>query len=124
MQEDPSLFFLFGSLIILLIVSAFFSGSETGMMAANKIKLRNLSKKRHRGAKRALKLLKKPDLLLSTILVGNNFANIFFCSVSMARVSPAASRSAKPSMFAALQLANKKAIQRMAVNLIVMAVSS
>jgi len=48
MQEDPSLFFLFGSLIILLIVSAFFSGSETGMMAANKIKLRNLSKKQDR----------------------------------------------------------------------------
>ena len=81
MQEDPSLFFLFGSLIILLIVSAFFSGSETGMMAANKIKLRNLSKKRHRGAKRALKLLKKPDLLLSTILVGNNFANILASAI-------------------------------------------
>jgi len=42
------------------------------MMAANKIKLKNLSKKRDRGAKRALKLLKKPDLLLATILVGNN----------------------------------------------------
>ena len=81
MQEDPSLFFLFGSLIILLVVSAFFSGSETGMMAANKIKLRNLSKKRHRGAKRALKLLKKPDLLLSTILVGNNFANILASAI-------------------------------------------
>jgi len=65
----------------LLILSAFFSGSETGMMAANKIKLRNLSKKRDRGAKRALKLLKKPDLLLATILVGNNFANILASSI-------------------------------------------
>ena len=51
------------------------------MMAANKIKLRNLSKKRDRGAKRALKLLKKPDLLLATILVGNNFANILASSI-------------------------------------------
>jgi Mg2+/Co2+ transporter CorB len=57
-------------------LSAFFSGSETGMMAANKIKLKNLSKKSHKGAKRSLELLRKPDLLLSTILVGNNFANI------------------------------------------------
>ena len=51
------------------------------MMAANKIKLKNLSKKRDRGAKRALKLLKKPDLLLATILVGNNFANILASSI-------------------------------------------
>ena len=50
-------------------------------MAANKIKLKNLSKKRDRGAKRALKLLKKPDLLLATILVGNNFANILASSI-------------------------------------------
>ena len=73
--------FLFVSLFSLLILSAFFSGSETGMMAANKIKLKNLSKKRDRGAKRALKLLKKPDLLLATILVGNNFANILASSI-------------------------------------------
>jgi len=75
------LLFLFVSLFSLLILSAFFSGSETGMMAANKIKLKNLSKKRDRGAKRALKLLKKPDLLLATILVGNNFANILASSI-------------------------------------------
>ena len=76
MQEEPSLFILLSSVIGLLILSAFFSGSETGMMAANKIKLKNLSKKSHKGAKRSLELLRKPDLLLSTILVGNNFANI------------------------------------------------
>jgi Mg2+/Co2+ transporter CorB len=72
---------LFISLLSLLILSAFFSGSETGMMASNKIKLKNLSKKNDRGAKRALKLLKKPDLLLATILVGNNFANILASSI-------------------------------------------
>ena len=81
MDSEPSLLYLFISLLSLLILSAFFSGSETGMMAANKIKLKNLSKKRDRGAKRALKLLKKPDLLLATILVGNNFANILASSI-------------------------------------------
>ena len=81
MDSEPSLFFLFISLLSLLILSAFFSGSETGMMAANKVKLKNLSKKQDRGAKRALKLLKKPDLLLATILVGNNFANILASSI-------------------------------------------
>jgi Mg2+/Co2+ transporter CorB len=45
------------------------------MMASNKVKLRNLSKK-SKGAKRALLLLKRPDILLASILVGNNFANI------------------------------------------------
>ena len=81
MDAEPSLLFLFLSLVSLLILSAFFSGSETGMMAANKIKLKNISKKPDRGAKRALKLLKKPDLLLATILVGNNFANILASSI-------------------------------------------
>ena len=81
MQEEHSIYFLFGVLFGLLILSGFFSGSETGMMAANKIKLKNLSKKPHRGAKRALKLLHKPDLLLSTILIGNNFANILASAI-------------------------------------------
>ena len=67
-------------LLILLIFSAFSSGSETGMMASNKVKLRNLSKG-SKGATRALKLLKRPDILLSAILVGNNFANILASAI-------------------------------------------
>ena len=81
MQEDPSLIVLFSTLIFLLMLSGFFSGSETGMMAANKIKLRNLSKKSKTSAKRALDLLKRPDQLLSAILVGNNFANILASAI-------------------------------------------
>ena len=81
MLEDPSLIFLFSSLVLLLVLSGFFSGSETGMMAANKIKLRNLSKKSKTSAKRALNLLKRPDQLLSAILVGNNFANILASAI-------------------------------------------
>ena len=65
---------------MLLIFSAFSSGSETGMMASNKIKLRNLSKD-VKGARRALKLLQRPDILLSSILIGNNFANILASAI-------------------------------------------
>jgi len=50
------------------------------MMASNKIKLRNLSKGT-KGAKRALKLLQRPDILLSSILIGNNFANILASAI-------------------------------------------
>jgi len=67
-------------LLVLLIFSAFSSGSETGMMASNKVKLRNLSKS-SKGAAKALKLLKRPDILLSAILVGNNFANILASAI-------------------------------------------
>jgi len=75
-----SIYFLFLALFVLLIFSAFSSGSETGMMASNKIKLRNLSKN-EKGAKRALKLLQRPDILLSSILIGNNFANILASAI-------------------------------------------
>ncbi len=81
MLEEPSLLILLVVLIFLLILSGFFSGSETGMMAANKIKLKNLSKKSKNSAKRSLELLKKPDQLLSAILVGNNFANILASAI-------------------------------------------
>ena len=75
-----SLIYLLLLLVALLIFSGFSSGSETGMMASNKVKLRHNSKK-NRGARRALRLLARPDILLSAILVGNNFANILASSV-------------------------------------------
>ena len=56
MPEENSILPLISTLIFLLILSGFFSGSETGMMAANKIKLKNLSKKSKSSAKRALEL--------------------------------------------------------------------
>ena len=76
MSEEPSLLILIISIVFLLVLSAFFSGSETGMMASNKIKLRNKAKSGEKNSARALKLLSRPDNLLSVILVGNNFANI------------------------------------------------
>ena len=50
------------------------------MMASNKVKLRNLSKG-SKGAMRALKLLQRPDILLASILIGNNFANILASAI-------------------------------------------
>jgi len=67
---------LFGALIVLIVLSAFFSGSETGMMALNRYRLRHLAKGRNLGAKRAAELLERPDRLIGLILFGNNFINI------------------------------------------------
>ncbi|PJG82852.1 HlyC/CorC family transporter [Caviibacterium pharyngocola] len=67
---------LFITLIILLIASAYFSGSETGLLSANRYRMRFLSEKGHKGAQKAEKLLKKTDILLSLILICNNLVNI------------------------------------------------
>jgi Mg2+/Co2+ transporter CorB len=63
------------ALFVLLIVSAFFSGSETGMMSLNRYRLRH-QRKKSSGARRAAKLLAKPDRLIGLILIGNNAVNI------------------------------------------------
>jgi len=66
----------------MVILSALFSSSETGMMALNKYRLKHKVKQGHKGAIKAQKLLKKPDLLLGVILLGNNFVNIFASSIA------------------------------------------
>ncbi|HDR1793291.1 TPA: HlyC/CorC family transporter [Pasteurella multocida] len=73
---------LFITLIILLIISAYFSGSETGLLSANRYRLRHLAEKGHRGAKKAEKLLKKTDVLLSLILICNNLVNIIASAIT------------------------------------------
>lgn len=67
---------LFISLIFLLILSAYFSSSETGLLALNRYRMRFLADQGHKGAKKAEKLLKKTDILLSFILIFNNLVNI------------------------------------------------
>lgn len=73
---------LFGALIFLLVLSAFFSGSETGLMTLNRYRLRHLAKAKHSGALRAQRLLERPDRLIGLILLGNNFVNILASSVA------------------------------------------
>lgn len=75
-MNDISVSALVAALILLIILSGFFSASETAMMALNRYRLKNLAKKGHRGAKLAQYLLERPDRLLGTILLGNNAANI------------------------------------------------
>jgi Mg2+/Co2+ transporter CorB len=74
--------FLVGLLVFLLLCSAFFSSSETGMLSLNRYRLRHQAKEGHRGAIRASELLAHPDRLLGTILVGNNFVNILASSIA------------------------------------------
>ncbi|MCR4508998.1 HlyC/CorC family transporter [Pseudomonas sp. GLN_6] len=74
--------FLFGLLIFLLLCSAFFSSSETGILSLNRYRLKHLTKEGHRGAKRVSSLLSRPDRLLGTILIGNNFVNIFASAIA------------------------------------------
>jgi len=67
---------LFTILGILILISAYFSGSETGMMSLNRYRLRHLEKEKHKGAQRVSKLLNRPDRLIGLILIGNNLVNI------------------------------------------------
>lgn len=60
----------------LLVLSGFFSGSETALMSLNRYRLRHLAKSGHRGALLAQRLLDRPDRLIGLILLGNNFVNI------------------------------------------------
>ncbi len=73
---------LFGILFLLILLSAFFSGSETALMTLNRYRLKHLAKAGHPGAKRASRLLKRPDRLIGLILLGNNFVNILASSLA------------------------------------------
>ena len=66
---------LFGALVLLLILSAFFSIAETGMMAVNRYRLRALERTGRRGARLASDLLRETDKLLSVLLAGNTLVN-------------------------------------------------
>ncbi len=81
-MDDIPLSVLFGTLVVLIILSGFFSGSETGLMTLNRYRLRHLAKARHPGALRASRLLERPDRLIGLILLGNNFVNILASSVA------------------------------------------
>lgn len=75
-MADIPLSVLLGALFFLIILSAFFSGSETGLMTLNRYRLRHLARGGNAGARRAQKLLERPDRLIGLILLGNNFVNI------------------------------------------------
>lgn len=74
--------FLGVALVFLILLSAFFSGAETAMMSINRYKLRHLARKKNIRAKRVQQLLGRTDRLLSVVLLGNTFANIFASAIT------------------------------------------
>ena len=82
MLETTSLSLLFIALFILLLLSAFFSSSETALMSLNKYRLRHLEQEGHAGAVRSSQLLARPDRLIGLILLGNNFVNILASAIA------------------------------------------
>ncbi|MBP3951385.1 hemolysin family protein [Bacillus suaedae] len=80
MNEIPiNLIFL---LVVLLLLSAFFSSTETAFSSANKIRLKNYAEEGRRGAKNAYEIINNFDHALSTILIGNNLVNIAAATIS------------------------------------------
>ena len=81
-MDDIPLAWAFGALAALLAVSAFFSIAETSMMALNRYRLKHLAAEGHRGALLAAALLRHPDRLLGTVLIGNNLVNTAVATLS------------------------------------------
>ena len=81
-MDEPSIGVLSGAIFVLVVLSAYFSGSETAMMAMNRYRLKHLANEGHGGARRAARLLERPDKLLSVILIGNNFVNFSAASIA------------------------------------------
>ena len=73
---------LLAAIAVLTALSAYFSSSETAMMALNRYRLRHLVKEKHSGARKANRLLRRPDRLLGVILIGNNLVNFTAATVA------------------------------------------
>lgn len=82
MSDDFPLGLLFSLLALLILLSAFFSSSETGMMSINRYRLSHQANSGDSRAKRVLHLLARPDRLIGVILIGNNFVNNLAASIA------------------------------------------
>lgn len=69
-------------LVVLLILSAYFSSAETALTTVNKIRLRALAEEKNKAAKRVLKLIEEPSKMLSAVLICNNIVNLSASSIS------------------------------------------
>ncbi|MCH5206276.1 MAG: HlyC/CorC family transporter [Oscillospiraceae bacterium] len=69
-------------IVVLILLSAFFSASETAFSSVNRIRLKGMAENGSRSAGRALNILKKYDKALTTILIGNNIVNIATSSLA------------------------------------------
>jgi len=73
---------LFFILLLLVLISGFFSGSETALMSLNRYRLRHQANNGNKAALRTAKLLENPERLISLILLGNNFVNILASAIA------------------------------------------
>ena len=73
---------LAGILLLLIVLSGFFSSSETGLMAINRVRLQHQAEEGSKAAARILSLLVRPDRLIGLILIGNNFVNILASAIA------------------------------------------
>jgi putative hemolysin len=83
-MEETNIFFMVIFLLVLLGFSAFFSGSETALMAISKLRLRHLAESRPRRARLVERVLEKPERLIGTILLGNNLVNVAISAIATA----------------------------------------
>ena len=81
---DAAFWITSGAILLLLVLSGFFSGSETALTAASRGKLRSQADKGSRGAERALKITEDNERLIGSVLLGNNLVNILATSLATA----------------------------------------
>ena len=81
-QFNMNLWFNGIAIFVLLIISAFFSGSETALTGASKAILRSLTDKGSNGAKKALQLREQNEKLIGSLLLGNNLINILAAALA------------------------------------------
>ncbi len=81
-MDDTNLGLLFGLLVLFILCSAFFSGSETGIMASNRYRLKHRAKLGDKHAQRIINLLSQPDRLIGVILIGNTTVNTLVAMVA------------------------------------------
>jgi Putative Mg2+ and Co2+ transporter CorB len=70
------------TLCVLILLSGFFSSSETGLMSINRVRLQHQAEEGSKTAARILALLERPDRLIGLILIGNNFVNILASAIA------------------------------------------
>ncbi|MFP4239547.1 MAG: HlyC/CorC family transporter [Rhodosalinus sp.] len=81
---DGALWLTGGAILLLLVMSAFFSGSETALTASSRGKLRSQADKGSKGAEIALQITEDNERLIGSVLLGNNLVNILAASLATA----------------------------------------
>lgn len=81
-MEAYSIYHLAAALIVLILLSAWFTASETAVMSLNRLRLRHLAENGHAGAARARRLLERPDRFVAFALLGNQFVNVTLTQIA------------------------------------------